>query len=187
MSLGFALGWSLGTSLGALAVETVPVVATPSAPTNARSSALGLADLALVWGDAGADIALVDSDLASDPGLTTAALLSLFLDRRAEPDDQPPSGDVRDRRGWWADQFADIEGDLIGSRLWLLDRAKRLPDVALRAEEYVREALAWMVEDRVVSSLDVDVETTNRALLIAVTLNRTGRDPIALRFAHTWT
>lgn len=101
-------------------------------------------------------------------------------------DDQPPSGDERDRRGWWADQFSGVEGDRIGSRLWLLDRSTRTNETALRAEEYVREALAWMLEDRVVASIDVTIETTAQALLIAVGLQRLGRDPVAFRFAHAW-
>jgi len=154
----------------------------------ASSSAIQLADLALTWSNAtgDADLSLIDSDLASDRGLETAVALSLFTDRRAETDDTPPSGDARDRRGWWADQFAAVAGDRIGSRLWLLDRSKRVNETVLRATEYVREALAWMLEDRVVASIDVDVETTDAALLIAVGLQRPGRDPVSFRFAHTW-
>ena len=154
----------------------------------ATSSALQLADLALTWlpatGDA--DLSLIDSDLASDRGLMTAVLLSLFTDRRSETDDKPPSGDARDRRGWWADQFAAVEGDRIGSRLWLLDRGKRTNETVLRAREYALEALAWMIEDRVVSGVGVEVETTTNALLIAVELQRPGRDPVSYRFAHVW-
>lgn len=154
----------------------------------ATSSAIALGDLALTWSnDTGdADLEILDGDLASDRGLTTAVLLSLFLDRRAEPDDQPPSGDANDRRGWWADQFHEVEGDRIGSRLWLLDRSKRTGETVRRAEEYVREALAWMIEDRVVSSVGVEIETTARDLLIAVTLARPGRDAVTFRFAHVW-
>lgn len=189
-SIGFSLGWSVGSSLGALTVEPpAPPPPPPPAPfSNARSSALGLADIALVWAAAtgAADLVLIDSDIACDPGLATAALLSLFTDRRAEPDDVPPSGDARDRRGWWADQFAAVEGDRIGSRLWLLDRSKRTSDTALRAEEYVREALAWMIEDKVVARIDVEIETTKQALLFAVALQRPGRDPVSFRFAHVW-
>jgi len=154
----------------------------------ASSSATQLADLALTWsverGDA--DLSMIDDDLASDRGLETAVALSLFTDRRAEPDDQPPSGDERDRRGWWADQFSAVEGDRIGSRLWLLDRSKRTNETVLRAKEYVLEALAWMLEDRVVASIDVQIETTASALLIAVGLQRPGRDPVTYRFAHVW-
>lgn len=154
----------------------------------ASSSALQLADLALVWSNAtgDADLAMIDNDLASDRGLETAVLISLFTDRRAETDDKPPSGDERDRRGWWADQFAAFQGDRIGSRLWLLDRSKRTNETALRAKEYALEALAWMLEDRVVASINVTVETTARALLFAVELQRPGRDPVSFRFASKW-
>lgn len=153
----------------------------------ATSSAVQLADLALVWGRSSADFALIDSDLASDAGLETAVLLSLFTDRRALDDDLPPSGDPSDRRGWWADEFATVEGDKIGSRLWLLDRSVRNVETARRAEEYAREALAWLIEDGVVSSVDVTIETTTQNLLIGLELHRPGRDSVSIRFAHAWT
>ncbi len=154
----------------------------------ASSSALQLADLALTWSNTtgDADLSMIDSDLASDRGLMTAVVLSLFTDRRAETDDQPPSGDARDRRGWWADQFAEVLGDRIGSRLWLLDRSKRTNETKLRAIEYVREALAWMIEDRVVASIDVTVEFEGANLVIAGALQRPGRDPVSFRFSHVW-
>lgn len=157
-------------------------------PASATSSVLGVGDIALSWSNASgaADLVLLDDDLASDRGLTTAVAIALFTDRRAADDDTPPSGDERDRRGWWGDEFADTEGDKIGSRLWLLDRAKRTREVTLLAEQYVREALAWMLEDRVIASLGVTVETQGDGLLFAVELTRPGRDPISFRFAHTW-
>ena len=154
----------------------------------ASSSALQLADLALTWDNTkgAADLSLIDDDLASDRGLVTAMILSLHTDRRAESDDKPPSGDDRDRRGWWADAFAKVEGDRIGSRLWLLDRSVRRNETALRAKEYALEAWSWMLEDRVASSIDVTVETTSNGLLFAVVVERPGRDAVSFRFAHTW-
>lgn len=153
---------------------------------TATSSAVQLADLALTWSGLAADLSLIDTDLASDTGMETAVMLSLFTDRRAEDDDVPSSGDDADRRGWWADQFAAVEGDRFGSRLWLLGRSKRTEEVRRRADEYCREALAWMIEDRVVQSLDIETELTAQALLIGVTAHRPGREPVALRFAHVW-
>lgn len=154
----------------------------------ATSSAIRLADLALLWDPAvgAADLALLDADLASDAGLETAVLLSLLLDRRAQPDDVPPSGDPTDRRGSWMDQFADVEGDLLGSRFWLLDRSVITAENGRRAEEYAREALQWMLDDRVVSGIDVTIELTAQALLIVVTLQRPGKDAVSFRFAHVW-
>ncbi len=145
-------------------------------------------DLALTWSAllGNADISLIDTDLQTDLGLVTAALLSLLLDRRAEPDDKPPSGDPRDRRGWWADELAEIEGDLIGSRLWLLDRSTLSNETVLRAKEYVREGLAWMLEDRVVQSIEATTETADNALWITVGLQRPNGDRVSFRFAHTW-
>lgn len=156
----------------------------------ASSSALQLADLALTWSNVtgDADLSLIDVDLASDAGIETAALISLFTDRRAEPDDVPPSGDVADRRGWWADQFLPVEGDKFGSRLWLLDRSLSTGETARRADEYVREALGWMLVDRVVASIDVAIDMTTRrdAMLISITLHRPGRAAISFRYDHVW-
>lgn len=151
-------------------------------------------DLELVWLSATGDMDLsladvdadVDADLAVDRGLKTAVELSLFTDRRAEDDDKPPSGDDRDRRGWWGDQFAAVAGDRLGSRMWLLDRAKRTNETVLSAKGYAAEALAWMLEDKVVEGIDITVETTATALLIAVGLQRPHRDPVTFRFSRPW-
>lgn len=150
------------------------------------SSALQLADLALTWAGSSCDLAMIDGDLASDRGLETAILLSVFADRRAATDDVPPSGDPRDRRGWWADEFAADEGDLIGSRLWLLDRGKRTAATGRAAESYIREALAWMIDDGVVTSVDVVAEVQREGLLITIAYQRPGRTDQPIRFALTW-
>jgi phage gp46-like protein len=154
----------------------------------ASSSALGLGDLALTWSIASgdSDLSIVDSDLASDRGLETAMILSLFTDRRADDDDVPPSGDPTDRRGWWADELGQIAGDKLGSRLWLLDRSKRTSDTLLRAKGYVVEALEWMIADQVASVIDVETSFVSGVLVIDVGVQRPGRDRIAFRFSSTW-
>jgi phage gp46-like protein len=166
---------------------TIPASApiSPGSPTAALTAAAALGDVRLVWADGVMDLVVASDDLATDAGLRTAVLLSLFTDRRAEDDDALPADDG-DRRGWWADELAATEGDLMGSRLWLLDRSTRRVDVARRAEEFVREALAWMLEDKVTSRIDVDVETGTQELLIAVALHRPQADPVSFRFAHVW-
>lgn len=155
----------------------------------ASSSAIQLADLALTWSNArgNADLSLIDDDLASERGLATAVMLSLFCDRRAENDDAPPSGDPTDRRGWWADQFADLQGDKIGSRLWLLDRSKSTNETALRAKEYAKEALQWMLDDGVVADIAITVAIAVRAELdMSIALTRPDNTTVTLRFAHAW-
>lgn len=114
-------------------------------------------DLALAWDPVAfrADLVVSGGDLATDPGLRTAAIISLLTDRLAEPDDVLPDG-TDNRRGFWGDLpvNGDTPGDLIGSRLWLLAREKQVPETARRAESYGREALQWMIDDDVASSVD---------------------------------
>lgn len=153
-----------------------------------------MTDLALTWDPeaAAADLAITANDLASDEGLETAVLLSLFTDRAAEPGDVLPERDT-DRRGWWADALPVVDGDKLGSRLWLLARSKATPDVPSRVEEYAREALAWLTEDRVASKVDVIAEflrdTAGSAIgwALGVDVYRPDRsDPVSFRYGAAW-
>lgn len=154
---------------------------------SAASVARGNGDVALVWDvqSNSADMAIADDDVAFDAGLRTAMILSLFTDRRAELDDEIPSGDG-DRRGWWADQFAEVEGDLHGSRLWLLARSAQRGNIAQLVDEYCREALKWMLDDNVASRIDVLVEETRERLAFQVSLTRPTGNPLTMRFAFAW-
>jgi phage gp46-like protein len=102
----------------------------------------------------GADIAVGDGLLQLEGGLRTAILISLFTDARADDADVlPTAGD--DRRGWWADTFPEIGGDRIGSRIWLLSREKATNTTLERARGYARDALAWLIEDGIASTVEV--------------------------------
>ncbi len=102
------------------------------------------------------DLAMNGSDLAQGNDLLSAVLLSLFTNRLAEPDDVLPDS-TQDRQGWWGDDFAAVEGDLIGSRLWLLCREKQTNETLVQAQEYVTEALQWLIDDGVVASINCNV------------------------------
>ena len=56
-----------------------------------------------------------------------------------------------DPRGWWADPT-------IGSKLWLLARAKRTPQNLQLAIAYIRQALGWLTADGAASAIDVTAE-----------------------------
>lgn len=107
--------------------------------------------------DKGADYAIEAMLLQQDEGMDTAVILSLFTDRRAEADDIIPGGSD-DKRGAWIDSFATVEGDKFGSRLWLLDSAKLLPETVNRVREYCAEALNWMVQDGVAKAVNVTAQ-----------------------------
>jgi len=136
--------------------------------------------------DQGADYALAGLGLEADEGLETAVILSLFTDRRAEPDDVIPDG-TDDRRGWWADAWPTLSGDRIGSRLWLLHREKQLPGVLARAEEYAREALAWLIEDGVAERVEVVASIPRGGILgLAVSITRPRSPTVQYRFDAFW-
>lgn len=142
-------------------------------------------DIALVYDPRATafDLALAGGDLATDAGLQTATILSLFTDRRALPEDELPDG-TTDRRGWWADAYNERP---FGSRLWLLHREKELDSVLRRAKEYTEEALAWMVEDRVASAVEVEAENLRRGtLLIRTAIIRGDGSVLERNYEYVW-
>lgn len=130
----------------------------------------------------GETVELVQSGL--DP-LARAVVISLFTWRRAKPDDVLPAGD--DRQGWFGDTFAEVQGDRIGSRLWLLSREKIVPETLARAREYSREALQWLVDDGVASRVDVTVSRVGLSgVSIGASITRTDGTVRNLQFDDAW-
>ena len=161
-----------------------------------------MSDIALVWNaDAFAgDLMLADGQLATDAGMRTAILISLFTDARAADDEELPEAGT-DRRGWWGDALAREaqraagsarDSNRIGSLLWLLSRSKVTSSALIRAQRSCEDALAWLVRDGVASAVRVVVEVQLRSgqqsadlLAIAVEIDRpTG--PNRQRFDFTW-
>jgi phage gp46-like protein len=132
------------------------------------------------------DLSVTGSDLATDDGLKTAVVVSLFTDRRANPDDSLPDG-TTDRRGWWADAYPDVADDRCGSRLWLLDRAKHTRETAAAAETYAEEALQWMVDDGVTSSVKASAEWRSTGVLaLAIEIERPDGAKTDIKFDDLW-
>jgi phage gp46-like protein len=142
-------------------------------------------DLAMQWRNGFGYLHLDGSDLAADDGLRSAVLVSLFTDRQADIDDLIPDGSS-DRRGHWSDSYGP-QGELLGSRLWLLEREKVQPEVMRRAEDYSREALAWMLEDEAASAIDASAWTTGRSdLNLRIRITRPGGEAVSLEFLDIW-
>ena len=133
-----------------------------------------------------ADIALACGDIAAGNDLSTAIAISLFTDRRANEDDTLPDGS--DPRGWWADA---MDGQRIGSRLWLLERARNLPETLALAGEYAREALQWLVTDGIAKSVTVNTTSLRgtmcqNVLAIDVQVQRPDAKSLAWRYRYAW-
>ncbi len=119
-------------------------------------------DIQLTWDkDAqGCVMAFSGNDVVTSESLLTAVLVSLFTDARAADDDPLPDPSGTDRRGWWGDATNTAKvNDSVGSKLWLLERAKNVGQVLVDAKAYVEEALQWMIDEGICKSVAVVVES----------------------------
>ena len=143
-------------------------------------------DISLVWDvdTSRGDWQLVGPVLLTGNDLASAALISLFSDRIANPDDVIPDG-TDDPRGWWGDLGEDQP---IGSRLWLLSRAKQTQETLNNAVDYSREALQWFIDDGVVARIDVFAQWVRTSFLglQVIFYNQDGTTAAALSYAWAW-
>lgn len=98
----------------------------------------------------GFDLALDQDDVRAEGGLNTAVLMSIFSNLR-----------IDEEGGYWADYLADITGDRLGSNLWRLSRGRNDQDNRLAMVSAIEDALAWLVEDSVAESVEVELSQIN--------------------------
>jgi len=143
-----------------------------------------MSDIQTIWvtPQGRGDWSFSGTQLQSGSDLLTSVLISLFSDRVANADDAILDGSG-DPRGWWGD-----DGQYpVGSRLWLLERAKQNQDTLGRARDYIAEALQWMIDDGVVLSFDILVEWTRASVLgMQIIARRQDGTSEALNFAWAW-
>lgn len=144
-----------------------------------------MSDTSTIWmRDLGrGDWALNGANLQSGNDLETAILISIFSDREAAPDDDIPDG-TNDPRGW----IGDVEQQYkIGSRVWLLTRSKQTQETLRRANDYIAEALQWLIDDGAVARFDITTEWTAASMLGArVLAYKTNGAAAPLNFNWAW-
>lgn len=122
--------------------------------------------------------------MTREESLRRAVTISLFTWRRAGPDD---AVDDSNRKGWWGDSVPSVAGDKIGSRLWLLQRRTLVADTLKDAEAYANEALAWLVDDGVLTRVTVTAERqSNDRMNLRVTLIEQHGETLELNFNDAW-
>ncbi|WP_256831732.1 phage GP46 family protein [Pseudomonas sp. Pse1] len=116
--------------------------------------------------------------------LRRAVTISLFTWRRAGPDDVL---DDADRQGWWGDSVPSVAGDKLGSRLWLLRRRTLVADTLKDAKAFAEEALAWLVDDQVVTAVTVTAERQGvDRMNLRVELVEQNGETLQLAFEDAW-
>jgi len=143
-----------------------------------------LAGAALAW--LGSYVRATVSDggyLQNGNDLESAILISLFSDRQALSDDVIPDGSG-DPRGWVGDLDSDYP---IGSRLWLLSRSKQNAETLQHANDYIAEAIQWLIDDGVVAGFGITVEWTKSSMLGAlVTAYKDNTAAAPMKFSWVW-
>jgi phage gp46-like protein len=127
--------------------------------------------------------------------LASAVLVALNTDALADPSEVLPDPRDDNRRGWWGDLNADTiwNGWPIGSKLWLLSRAKILDAGAregatiTRIENYIKRALQPFIDNRICSRVSVTAtQVTDSRIDATVILYRGPKSAIQLEFQPLW-
>lgn len=141
-----------------------------------------MSDISTVWDVTNGDWLLSGASLQAGDDLQTAVIISIFTDGLAAADDTIPDGST-DRRGWWGDQGQYT----IGSRLWLLGRSKQTQQVLTAAQDYITQALQWLIDQGIVAKFDILVEWVAMSTLGAqITAYRNDGTTQAINFAWVW-
>lgn len=109
--------------------------------------------------------------------LDTAVLLSLLCDAPAQDGDPLP--DDAPRRGFWGDAY-ETGGEILGSRLWLLEDAVASQENATRAKSYAAEALRWLLAGRYVRAIDYETRLGDEAIELTPIVTKKDGTTVAL-------
>lgn len=92
-------------------------------------------------------------DFETNDSFDAAIIVSLTAQRRASEKEVPNSFL---RRGWIGNESTD--GFQIGSKIWLYHQARKTRDNLNGLQTAVENCLSWMLDMKIVDSLQVDVE-----------------------------
>lgn len=128
------------------------------------------------------DLVIENGDLKADNGLETAALISVFSDKRVSLEELP-SGHS-DRRGWWADLISSPQSDQIGSKLWRIEASgKIVTQSTVELESVLLDAFNWMTEDGLATEIVSSAERTDtNEITGSVVITKPNGEDIPLSF-----
>jgi phage gp46-like protein len=114
--------------------------------------------------------------LSSPEGLEHAVLQSLLNWAKAQKND--PLDDGQDKQGWWAGEFVRA----VGCRDWTLARAKQTADTLSRASRYTKQALQWLLDEKIAINIDVQTlfESDRLIRVIDITLPDNRKQQVTL-------
>lgn len=121
--------------------------------------------------------------LINDKGFESSILISLGTNARASDQDVLPST-YRDRGGF---SGSVLMGYNIGSKFWLLERSIMDETLILKIKQYTKEALLWMIEDKILKNIEVaEVSIAKGYPEITLFLFKPENEKITYQFALNW-
>jgi phage gp46-like protein len=119
---------------------------------------------------------LPDGTLDDRQAIATAVVVALGTNALAGVDDILPDPDSTNREGWWGDMDAGIiwNGWPIGSKLWLLRRAKITPPDAfegstmVRVQQYIYDCIQPFVDRKIATSFQAWVTHVDKQRIDAL-------------------
>jgi len=134
------------------------------------------------------DFILADRDVDRDDGLETAVLITLLTDKHADAGDPLPD-DSGYHGGWFGDSLPVVPDYKMGTKLWLLQRAKTVTEIPAIAKEYLVDGFKWMIEDGIVQTVDVIVERRRdlkTTLAFTISFTKPEGTTIFYSFYYNW-
>jgi len=129
------------------------------------------------------DLVIENGDLKADNGLETAALISVFSDRRLSLEELPRGQEGQ--KGWWADLQSEPINDQIGSKLHRLELIGKVStNTAVELETVLRDAFEWALDDGLAAKVVVTAaRTQSNRVNGTVKIFKPNGDNIPFKFA----
>lgn len=103
------------------------------------------------------DAVIEDGDLKLTAGMDSAIFVSLFTDRRANPDEV---ADPMKRRGWSGTELTPSKQGGKGSGIWLYEQRRLSNSVSEGVRMEAFQALQWLITEGLSKSLDITTENS---------------------------
>jgi len=130
----------------------------------------GNVDVSLIKDDENIyDLNIENGDFVSNDSFETAIQMSIFGEVRADRSEVPTP---EFRRGWWGNTTNRVVNYQIGSKIWLLEQARRTPTTLNLAIDYARNSLQWLIDDGHATNIEVSGEFTDEGVRLNIVIFR---------------
>ena len=138
-------------------------------------------DIKIYFGFGKSELKMDDYDLSRTGGFENAILISLFTDKRITENEKSPNNK---KGGWFGDNINTIP---LGSKLWTLERSKNINDIRLKSQEYVKDSLQWLINNKSVKDIIVNsFIVNNNTLKLEIKIFKNDNNNEFFKYYYNW-